>query len=80
MKRLGGKIAIVTGTSPNIGGGLAQGLADEGATVACVDVVADNALQCADAIKRRGGNAFGVLCDVTDEAQVEAMVGRAVDA
>jgi len=30
--KLSGKIAIVTGTSPNIGGGIAQGLADEGAT------------------------------------------------
>ena len=46
--RLAGKVAIVTGTSPNIGGGIAEGLADEGAKVVCVDVVADNARQCAD--------------------------------
>jgi NAD(P)-dependent dehydrogenase (short-subunit alcohol dehydrogenase family) len=72
--RLAGKVAIVTGTSPNIGGGIAQGLADEGARVACVDVVADNAQQCAAWITRRGGAALGVTCDVTDEAQVQAMV------
>jgi NAD(P)-dependent dehydrogenase (short-subunit alcohol dehydrogenase family) len=74
--RLAGKVAIVTGTSPNIGGGIAQGLADEGARVACVDVLADNAHQCAAWIARRGGDALGLPCDVTDEAQVQAMVRR----
>jgi NAD(P)-dependent dehydrogenase (short-subunit alcohol dehydrogenase family) len=77
--KLSGKVAIVTGTSPNIGGGIAQGLADEGATVVCVDVVADNALQCAEWISRRGGGALGIACDVTDEVQVEAMVEQVRD-
>jgi NAD(P)-dependent dehydrogenase (short-subunit alcohol dehydrogenase family) len=74
--KLAGKVAIVTGTSANIGGGIAQGLADEGATVVCVDVVADNARQCAEWITSRGGNALGIVCDVADEAQVEAMAAR----
>ena len=78
--KLSGKIAIVTGTSPNIGGGIAEGLAEEGATVVCVDVASENAAQCADAIARRGGQALGLTCDVTDEAQVEAMVAQVRDA
>ena len=45
----------------------------------CVDVVADNATQCAAWIERRGGQALGVTCDVTDEAQVQAMVTRVRD-
>jgi NAD(P)-dependent dehydrogenase (short-subunit alcohol dehydrogenase family) len=77
--KLEGKIAIVTGTSPNIGAGIAGGLAEEGATVVCVDVVPDNAAQCADWIKGRGEEALGLTCDVTDEAQVEAMVARVRD-
>src|SRR5438552_2722610 len=77
--KLAGQNAHGTGTSPNIGGGIAQGLADEGATVVCVDVVADNATQCAAWIERRGGQALGVTCDVTDEAQVQAMVTRVRD-
>jgi NAD(P)-dependent dehydrogenase (short-subunit alcohol dehydrogenase family) len=78
--KLRGKVAIVTGTSPNIGGGIAGGLADEGAKVVCVDVVADNAHQCAAWIAKRGGDALGVVCDTTDEAEVAAMVARAREA
>jgi NAD(P)-dependent dehydrogenase (short-subunit alcohol dehydrogenase family) len=74
--KLEGKIAIVTGTSPNIGGGIAEGLADEGARIVCVDVVPENAQQCADWIRSRGGDALGLVCDVTDEAQVEAAVAQ----
>src|SRR5882672_7786682 len=77
MSRLAGKVVVVTGTSPNIGGGIAEGLADEGARLVCVDIDADDAGQCAESIKRRGGDALGIVCDVTDEAQVEAMVARA---
>jgi NAD(P)-dependent dehydrogenase (short-subunit alcohol dehydrogenase family) len=78
--KLAGRVAIVTGTSPNIGGGIAEGLADEGATVVCVDVVSANAEQCAAWITSRGGRALGLTCDVTDEGQVEAMVARTRDA
>lgn len=78
--KLQGKVAIVTGTSPNIGAGIAQGLADEGAKVVCVDVVAENARQCAGWLTSRGGDALAVTCDVTDEAQVNAMVARVRDA
>ena len=74
--KLSGKVAIVTGTSPNIGGGIAGGLGDEGAKVVCVDVVPENAEQCAAWIRNRGGDAVGIVCDTTDEAQVEAMVAR----
>jgi NAD(P)-dependent dehydrogenase (short-subunit alcohol dehydrogenase family) len=77
--KLSGKVAIVTGTSPNIGGGIAGGLADEGARVVCVDVVADNAQQCAEWIRKRGGDALGIVADTTDEGQVAAMVARVRD-
>ena len=78
--KLGGKVAIVTGTSPNIGGGIAGGLAEEGASVVCVDVVPENAQQCAAWITKRGGRALALVCDTTDEAQVDAMVARAREA
>jgi NAD(P)-dependent dehydrogenase (short-subunit alcohol dehydrogenase family) len=76
--KLEGKVALITGTSPNIGGGIALGLAAEGAKLVCVDVQAENAQQCAAHIQRQGGEAIGIVCDVTDETQVQAMVARAV--
>ena len=41
--KLKDKVALVTGTSPNIGGGLAEALAAEGAAVVSVDASAANA-------------------------------------
>ena len=78
--KLQGKVAMVTGTSPNIGAGIAGGLAEEGAKVVCVDVSADNARECAAWIMGRGGQAIGLTGDVSDEAQVEAMVARVREA
>jgi NAD(P)-dependent dehydrogenase (short-subunit alcohol dehydrogenase family) len=68
---------MITGTSPNIGGGIAEGLADVGAKVVCVDLNADYANGCAQAITQRGGEAIGIVADVTRENQVEAAVERA---
>ncbi len=74
--RLEGKTALITGTSPNICGGIAEGLAEEGANIVCVDLQPDYANQCAESIIKRGGQAIGVVCDVTDPDQVKAAVER----
>jgi NAD(P)-dependent dehydrogenase (short-subunit alcohol dehydrogenase family) len=74
------KVALVAGTSPNIGGGIAEGLAAAGAAVIAVDVRPENATDCARYINTTGGRAIGVAADVTDEAQVEAAVAAAVAA
>ena len=77
--KLKDKVALVTGTSPNIGGGLAEALAAEGAAVVSVDASAANANDCAAYIKSIGGKALGITCDVTDEAQVTAAVQKACE-
>ena len=78
--KLAGKVALITGTSPNIGGGIAEGLADEGAKVVCVDVNPDYANRCAESITKRGGQATGVVSDVTNEQHVRNAVERAREA
>ncbi len=74
--RLSGRVAIVTGTSPNIGGGIAEALAGEGARVACVDHVAANAEDCAAGIRKLGGQALAIQADITNEPAVATLVAR----
>lgn len=75
--KLDGKVAVITGTSSNIGGGLAEGMAAEGAAIVCVDVKPDNARDCARFIERGGGRAIPATCDVTDEEQVKSVIAQA---
>jgi NAD(P)-dependent dehydrogenase (short-subunit alcohol dehydrogenase family) len=75
--KLNGKVAVITGTSSNIGGGIAEVMSAEGSAIVCVDIKRDNAADCAAAIERAGGRALAAPCDVTDEAQVKSVVSRA---
>ncbi len=78
--KLEGKVALVTGTSPNIMGGIAEGLAAEGADLVCVDINPTYAEQCAKSVTDAGRRAIAIACDVTDEAQVTAVVAQAKEA
>lgn len=77
---LGGEVAIVTGGGAGIGRGIAELFADAGAAVAVSDLRAEAAEAVADGIRREGGRALGVACDVTDESAREALVARAREA
>ena len=74
--RLAGKVALVTGASPNIGGTIASGFAAEGARVACNDLRPVVAEARAGRIRADGGEALAVPGDVTDEAAVATLVER----
>jgi NAD(P)-dependent dehydrogenase (short-subunit alcohol dehydrogenase family) len=78
--KLKDRVALVTGTSPNIGGGVAEGLAAAGAAIVAVDALAENAADCANYVNKIGGRAIGVTGDVTVESQVEAAVSAALKA
>ena len=75
-RNLTGTVAVVTGTSPNIGAGIAVEFAAAGAAVACLDVAADSAERCAAAIRDASGTAMGVVCDVRDEQSVREAFAR----
>jgi len=79
MKRLEGRVAIVTGGGHGIGKAYAQRLAEEGAKVviAELDGVASEAL--AKQLGGAGFQALGLRTDVANEASAKEMALRAVE-
>jgi len=72
---LKGRVALVTGAGRNIGRAIALALADAGAQVAVnVRASRQEGQAVVDDILARGGDALLVLADVTERAQVDAMI------
>lgn len=71
---LEGKVALVTGAAYGIGLAIAQALAEAGAKIVYNCSRQETLDRGAAAYKELGIDAKGYLCDVTDEAQVKAMV------
>lgn len=78
--KLKGKSALMVGCSPLINGGIALGLAGEGARLVCVDIDLSLAEACAKAIRRAGGEAVAAKADCTKEEEVTAALAAAGEA
>lgn len=74
-----GKIALVTGAGSGIGESSARLFAAQGAGVVVADIDADAAERVAASIRSTGASASAVAADVTDEADVAAMVQHVLD-
>ncbi|TQM02810.1 SDR family NAD(P)-dependent oxidoreductase [Pseudonocardia kunmingensis] len=70
------RVAVVTGAAQGIGLAVAEAYAGEGARVAVVDIDEDGATEAAARIRRSGGTAIGVGCDVSRRADVDAAAAR----
>ena len=78
MKRLAGKIAIVTGSSSGIGKAIALTFGKEGASVVVAARRKDLCEKTAAQIRKNGGDAMAIQTDVTDEARVERLITETV--
>ncbi|WP_445633376.1 Short-chain dehydrogenase/reductase SDR [Nostoc sp. DSM 114161] len=74
--KLTDKVAIVTGASSGIGEATALALAAEGATVAIAARRSDRLQTLEARITSAGGKVLSITTDVSDEAQVEALVSK----
>ncbi|MBK19698.1 MAG: short-chain dehydrogenase [Rhodospirillaceae bacterium] len=76
MGRLEEKVAFVTAAGGAIAGATARQFGEEGAAVACVDIVEENVKETAADIEAAGGKAIAITCDVTDEAAVKDAIDK----
>ena len=77
--RFSGKVAIVTGAGRGMGKATALTLARDGAAVVVNDVNPKLAEAVAKEIEAAGGQVLAYVADVSDEAQVQAMVDATVE-
>src|SRR5690349_11026273 len=73
-----GKVALVTGAASGMGLATARAFAEAGAAVVLADFREDVASAEAQKLAAAGHRAVAVRCDVSDDAQVAAMVDRTV--
>lgn len=71
MKRLEGRVAIVTGAAGGIGKGIAEAYAREGAQVIILDRNAEGAETARAEIESAGGRAKAYAVDVTDYERIQ---------
>ena len=79
MGLLEGRSAVITGAAQGIGLSIAEAFVAEGARIVVSDINADAAKAAAEQLSANGAQAIAERCDVTNEADVEALVARCVD-
>lgn len=79
MKLMENKVALITGAAQGIGFAAAKVFAEAGASVVLADWDKDLVNKAADQLITEGYKALPIVCDVSDEAQVRAMVDKTVE-
>src|SRR5215510_4767988 len=78
MGRIEGQVAVVTGAGLGLGRAIALRLAEEGARLALGDIDGPALQKTVADIEAKGGKAFGLVGDVTEEAPAAKLISEAV--
>jgi len=76
---LKGKVAIITGARRGMGRSHALTLAKAEANVVVADISLEDCQKVVEEIKKSGGQALAVKCDVTKKTEVNEMVKKAIE-
>lgn len=78
MDRLKGKVAVITGAALGLGRATAVRMAEEGASVAVLDVLEADGTELVAELSKRGFPARFWRCDVSRETEIERVFGEIV--
>ena len=73
-----GEVALITGGAKGMGLGAAEAFAAAGAKVVISDANKADMDKAVAGIRAKGGEAAGIICDVSDDAQVKALIDETV--
>ena len=79
MKRLSGKVALITGSTQGLGEGIALRFAREGAKLIVNGRSADKGEKVAAALRELGAEAIFIRADLTDKQQAQQLVQQAAE-
>ena len=79
MKRLDGRVGLVTGSAQGMGLAIATALAEEGAKIVIADIQEETIAKSVADLKEKGFEALGVTLDVTKRESVAGGIKKVVD-
>jgi len=74
-----GRVALITGSASGMGRGTAEVMAQHGVKIVINDVAQSKVDEVVKGIREAGGEAIGVVADITNKAEVAAMFKQVVD-
>ncbi len=79
MHGVDGRVIVVTGSGQGIGRGMAHHLGKGGARIVVAEWKAEKMQRTVDELDELGVPALGVVCDINERDQIEAMVAATVE-